>query len=167
MFYETHIFGQTPVQVKEVVVDEKEKNMYNLYHNIETADRLRSDGMGVIGAVAYALRMWQEERKAIILEVVLEKDHEIVFVKAGRRGDMHTINETITLVEADGRVTPRCVRDAGTVVKRFLQRTKDTRQLLCNISKVDDVLKNDARLKLTDQLQAVVECLYANKEEMI
>jgi hypothetical protein len=27
MFYETHIFGQTPVQVKEVVVDEKQKIM--------------------------------------------------------------------------------------------------------------------------------------------
>ena len=136
--------------------------MFNLYHNISTIDRLRSDGAGIIGAVTEALKMWQEERKAIQLEVVLEEDYEIYYTKQGKGS---TINEDVVLVEADGRVTPRAVRNAAIVVKRFLQRTKETRGLLGNTAKVEAVLKNEARLKLEDQMQAVIDCLYADGEE--
>ena len=135
---------------------------FNLYHNLMTADELRLDGAGIIGAVREALKMWEEERKAIVLQVVLEKDHEVYYTK---HGDGPSINEDIMLVEADGRVTPRAIRDAAIVVKRFLQRTKETRGLLSNVSKVDAVLKNEAHLKLENQMQAVIDCLYADGEE--
>lgn len=115
-----------------------------------------------MGAVSEALKMWEEERKAIILQVVLERDGEVYYTK---HGDGPSINEDILLVEADGRVTPRAVRNAAIVVRRFLQRTKETRGLLGNVSKVDAALKNEARLKLEDQMQAVIDCLYADGEE--
>lgn len=142
-------------------IERRNKRMYTLYHNLETADSLRCDGAGIIGAVREALKMWGEEKKEIIFQVVLDKNHAIHYTEGG------LINENITLVEADGRVTPRAVRNAAASVRRFLQRTKDTRGLITNASKIDAVLKNEARLKLEDQMQAVIDCLYADGEERI